>query len=60
MLLELRTSLEEMIQESDYYKNLYLDKGLINECKKDYDKLGEDMDDIARFKLSLAYFKCSI
>jgi hypothetical protein len=59
MLFEVRTSIEGMIQESDYYKKLYLDKRLINEgIRKDYGKLCQD--DTTTPKLSLAYFKCSV
>lgn len=55
MYLDLQNSIEKMIQESDYFKNIYLDKNLTPEDIWKDSSLSFDLEDI-----SLAYFKSNV
>jgi hypothetical protein len=55
MFLHLQSSLEKMIRESDYFKNIYLDKGITYEDILKDESLRFNLDNI-----SLAYFKSSV
>lgn len=55
MFLSLQSSLEKMIQESDYFKKIYLDKGITRQDLLKNKTLWFNLE-----KISLAYFKSSV